>query len=444
MLFDWAAQPFSTLVITFLFGPYFVTVLIGDPVWGQQIWFYTIAVMGIFIAFAAPIVGRSFDRTHHHKIILAGLSLIYVVGMSGLFLAAPGRVDLLIPILVCLVAGGVAIEVATVLTNAYLPRLAEREQIGRLSAKGWAVGYAGGIVSLLFLLCCVMPVPGQQSTLIGITPLVPSTNEDRLADRLIGPFSAFWYLAFVWPAFYWLPKRPRTPLNDSKAQADPFWKGLWQQISSLRHRNDLRFFLLANLFVKDGMIALFALGGIFGAGLFGWGVPELAIFGIGALLMGTLGASVSGYLDDRFGFRRVILASLLVWLVAGFIMLGLAPDRIFFVIVVAAPTPTGFLDAPAEQAFMMAALLVGLMAGPLQASFRSGIVHLSPPEHMGQHFGLLALSGRSTAFVGQLAAGAITGLTGQQQSAVLVVLVLLTIGLFYLLRMSPSATSPAS
>lgn len=414
MFFDWAAQPYSTLITTFLFAPYFASVLVGDAVRGQTLWSYAIGGVGLVIACLSPIMGDRFDRARRPGRLLLLLSGVYVIAISGLIIAAPGEVSLIAPVLICVIVAGVAVEVATVLTNALLPRLADKNTVGRLSARGWALGYLGGVVALFAMLAIGALVSGDPSA--------------HWAERLVGPFSGLWYLIFVAPLFWYLPQ-----ILDQGPDPTADRSKIWSRISALRHQPAILRLLVANMLIKDGMIALFAIGGILGAGLFGWQSTELGLFGIAVALTGAAGALVSGAIDDQRGGQLVIVVGLLMWLTAGGLMLSLASDRVFFLIEVAPPDDRLF-SSPAEWLFIVAALIVGAAAGPVQASFRSELVRLAPANQIGAYFGLLAFSGRATAFVGPIAVGLVTGVTGSQQAGVFAVMVFLVGGLALLIR----------
>ncbi len=78
-----------------------------------------------------------------------------------------------------------------------------------MSGVGWAIGYVGGLVSLALVAGLVVADPNTGKTLLGLEPLIPLDAATREGDRLVGPFSALWYLVFVLPLFLFTPDRPR-------------------------------------------------------------------------------------------------------------------------------------------------------------------------------------------------------------------------------------------
>ena len=148
--FDWSSQPFATLILTFIFAPYVAEVL-GDGSRAQAAWGFGVATAGILIAVTAPVLGALADTGGHRVRWVAGFSVLYVIGSAGLWFAEPGDFDL-VRTLFLFGVGLVAMEFATIFTNAMLPDLGPPERIGRISGNGWAFGYLGGLVSLVIML----------------------------------------------------------------------------------------------------------------------------------------------------------------------------------------------------------------------------------------------------------------------------------------------------
>src|SRR5262249_9732483 len=173
------------------------------------------------------------------------------------------------------------------------------------------------------------------------------------------------------------------------------------------------------------------------AGTFGWGTIEIGMFGILLTITGAIGAFVGGRLDDRYGPKRVILSSLVILIVSGATILTIDRDRIGF-LAVAPPIPVAALYASAaERAYVAVGLLIGAVAGPLQAAARSLLARLAPAERMTQFFGLFALSGKITSFVGPLLVGVVTAATESQKAGMAVLIAFFLIGALVLMRVRP-------
>ncbi len=434
VLFDWAAQPFYTLVVTFLFAPYFVNGFATDPAHGQTLWAYTTGGAQLVAALLAPVLGAIADAGLPRKPWIAGFSVLLVAGMAGLWFAIPGDASLMPLVLLSFAIAVIGAELATVFTNAMMPGLISGDRLGTLSGVGWAVGYVGGLVSLALLAGLVVADPNTGKTLLGLKPLIPLDPATREGDRLVGPFSALWYLVFVLPLFLFTPDRP-----DKSANAAVVQSGLRQLARAVKelvaNHGAIALFLLARMLYADGLGAVFAFGGIYAASVFGWGATELGLFGIVLTIAGTIGACAGGFLDDRAGSKTVIVTALCLFIVASIGVLSIDADEVLFVIPVAEKaTGSGPFASPGEQAYLAFAILIGLAAGPIQASSRTLLARLCPPDKTTEFFGFYSFSGKITAFAAPLAIGLVTALTDSQRIGISASLVFLVAGLLLLLR----------
>ena len=433
VLFDWATQPFYTLVVTFLFAPYFVNSFMPDSVTGQALWAYATGAAELVAALLAPILGAIADAGGKRKPWIAAFSVLLVVGLAGLWLAIPGRGDLAILVLVCFSLATIGSELGTVFTNAMMSSLVPEKKLGTLSGIGWAAGYLGGLASLALMAGFVVAEPSSGKTLLGLDPLVPLNAATRQGDRLVGPLSALWYVVFVIPLFLFTPDRPSGPTTPTPISAGLAL--LAKTARELRRYKTIAFFLIARMLYADGLGAIFAFGGIYAATVFGWGVAELGLFGIILTLAATIGASLGGVLDDRAGSKTVIVFTLLFFIAASIGVLSVDRDHILFVLPVEARLPGSALFASTgEQVYLAFAILIGLASGPIQASSRTLLARLSPPDKMTEFFGFFSFSGKITAFAAPLAIGVVTAATGSQRLGIATSLVFLVAGLLLLLR----------
>ena len=314
VLFDWATQPFYTLVVTFLFAPYFVNGFIQDPTLGATLWAYATGGAELIAALLAPILGSIADAGLRRKPWIAGFSVLLVVGLCGLWLAAPGQTGMAPIVLLFFGLAIIGAELATVFNNAMMPSLVSHKRLGMLSGIGWAAGYVGGLVSLVLVAGFIIADPDTGKTLLGFNPIVPVDMATRADERLVGPLSALWYLIFVLPLFLFTPDRP-----GSRAAA-PVKAGMAHLIGGVkelyRHHRQVALFLIARMLYADGLGAIFAFGGIYAASVFGWGASELGLFGIILTLAGTIGAASGGVLDDRLGSKHMIGWALCLFILA--------------------------------------------------------------------------------------------------------------------------------
>jgi UMF1 family MFS transporter len=411
VLFDWACQPFFTLVATFVFAPYFVTVLAPNPIEGQALWGYATAAAGLALALISPVLGSLADASGPKKPWIAGCGVVLITAAAALWYVETGGVTLA---LVAFAIATVAIEVAIVFNNAMMPHLAPPERLGSLSGTGWAAGYAGGLVSLAIVLGLLAAVPETGRTLFGVEPLFGLDPERREGDRITGPLFAFWFAIFVLPLFLFTPDAPRTGKRLAEAIRHALAQ-LAETAAEARRDSTVARFLLAHMLYQDGLVVLFSLGGVYGAGLFGWGSAELGVFGVLATVAGMIGALVGGRLDDRFGAKPVILGALILLVVFCLGVLSLRRDHILFAIAATPPLPgDGLYGSLPEKLFVACGFIIGAVAGPLQASSRSLLARLVPAEAAGCYFGLLAFSGNLTSFLPSLLVALATEATGVQ------------------------------
>ncbi len=437
VLFDWSAQPFFTLITTFIFAPFFASALAANPVQGQAWWGYATGFAGLTIALLSPLLGGVADMTGPRKPWIAVFGAMLVAGSGLLWFAAPGHPSA-VPIALCgFVLATVGAEFATVFNNAMMTRLVPPESIGRLSGAGWAVGYLGGLVSLLIMLAFLAASPDTGRTLLGLAPAFGLDPAMREGDRISGPLTALWFVIFVAPMFLLTPDMPKTGMSLRQAAAGGFsqLKGTLVQV---RRSPSMARFLLANMIYQDGLVALFAFGAIYAAGVFGWSTIEVGIFGILLTVTGVFGALAGGWLDDRIGGKPVVLGSIGILILTCIGILSLGKAHVLF-IVPAAPATSGdglFGSAP-EQAYLALGLLIGLVAGPLQAASRSLLARLAPPGQTGQFFGLFALSGKVTSFMGPTLVALATDLSNRQEAGLGVLLVFFAAGAWLLAGVVP-------
>ncbi|MEM9269767.1 MAG: MFS transporter, partial [Pseudomonadota bacterium] len=280
-LYDWAGQPFFTLVLTFVFAPYFAASVASDPVTGQAIWSNTITVAGLSMAILAPILGAIADHAGPRKPWIAVFSALFVLGAVGLWGAVPDMASPL-PILVLFGIAYFGAEIAFVFYSAMLPSLASKAEIGHLSGRGYAWGYVAGILSLVLVLGFLAPAPGGEKTLLGLSPafgLDPSQGEPQ---RATGPLAALWFVLFAVPLFLVVPDAPRRANPGSAVRSG--LAALTASIKSLPGERSLFAFLIGSMLYRDALAGVYIFGGIYAAGVLGWGTFQLGVFGIIAAL----------------------------------------------------------------------------------------------------------------------------------------------------------------
>src|SRR6202046_3735598 len=382
MLFAWATEPFFTLITTFVFSPYFATHVAADPASGQSLWGFATAAAGLTTAWFPPVRAATADPTGRRKPWIAAFGALLVVGASLMWFGSPGNVGVIPGLLLAYAVATIGAEFAIVFNNSMMPTLVPPEKIGRLSGSGWATGYVGGILSLVLVLGFLAANPETGHTLIGLTPLFGLDPATHQGDRIVGPLTAVWFMIFALPMFLLTPdypakRRPGEAMREGLAE-------LKQTLRELPERKSMAAFLLANMIYSDGLVSLFAFGGIYAAGPFGWSTIQIGTFGIILAVAGTFGAWIGGKLDDALGPKRVIAGAMMVLLFAIIAILLVDKDSILF-IKVTPPEPGGALfAAPAERVYLLLGCLIGAVGGPLQAASRTLLVQLAPKNRIAQ------------------------------------------------------------
>ncbi|MGC2086561.1 MAG: MFS transporter [Bradyrhizobium sp.] len=432
IFFDWAAQPYFTLITTFVFAPYFATQIAPNAADGQALWGFATAAAGIVIALLSPVLGAIADATGRRKPWIAAFGAMLVVGASLMWIGAPHHQELIAPLLGSYVLATIGVEFATVFNNAMMPTLVPPERIGRLSGTGWATGYIGGILSLILVLGFLAADTGSGRTLFGLTPLFGLDPVLHEGDRISGPLTGIWFVVFVLPMFLFTPDYPArhrlgVALREGLSELKETLRGLPERPSTL-------IFLIANMIYTDGLISLYAFGGIYAAGIFGWNTIQLGTFGIILAIAGTFGGWIGGKLDDAFGSKRVIAGTMTLLLLAIIAILLVNTDSIVF-IPVTPPQPGGALFASsAERAYLVLGCVIGACGAPLQAASRSLLVRMAPRDRVAQYFGLFALTGKVTSFTGPLLIGVVTSITASQKAGMAVLVLFFLVGLVLLAR----------
>ena len=380
----------------------------------------------------APILGAVADASGRRKPWIAAFGALLVIGSSLMWFGKPGDVGVIPSLLLAYGIATVGVEFAIVFNNAMMPTLVPPERIGRLSGTGWATGYVGGIVSLILVLGFLAASPDTGHTLFGFAPLFGLDPATHQGDRITGPLTAIWFMIFALPMFLVTPDYPaRHALRDALREG---LTELRQTLRELPRNRSMTAFLLANMIYTDGLVSLYAFGGIYAAGTFGWSTIQIGTFGIILAIAGTFGGWLGGKLDDAFGSKRVIAGSMLILLFAIVAILLVGKDSVFF-IEVTPPAPDGALFASAaERAYLVLGCLIGAAGGPLQAASRTLLIRMAPKDRIAQYFGLFALTGKVTSFVGPLLIGVVTAVTESQKAGMAVLVVFFVAGLALLGR----------
>jgi UMF1 family MFS transporter len=402
-LYDWANQAFATLIHTFVFSVYFTRSVAQSVETGSAQWGTAVGLAGMVVAVVAPVLGATADQGGRRKpwIVLFTLLCVTATALMWFVEPAPNFVWLA---LVLITLATISSELSLVFYNSMLPRLASPDRLGRWSGWGWGTGYAGGLLCLIIALFIFIQPKGAW---LG---LQAGAGEHVRATTL---FVAGWYLLFALPLFVFVPDLP----SSGKTLEESVQAGLHQlrqTFRQVRRQGPLVRFLLAHMLYIDGLVTLFAFGGIYAAGTFGMSAEMVLVFGIALNVAAGIGAFAFAWLDDRIGSRMTILVSLIGLILAGTLVLLVDSQALFWTF----------------------ALLLGIFVGPVQAAGRSLLAHMAPKELQSQMFGFFALSGKATAFIGPLVTGWITYWADSQRAGMATIIAFFAMG-FLIMRTLP-------
>lgn len=393
-LYDWANSAFTTLVVTFIYATYFTKAMAPDEVTGTAWWSRAVAISALLTALLSPVLGAAADRAGARKRFLAATTAVCVLGTLALALVPPSLPNAALIALVLYVIADWAFETGYTFYNAFLPSIASPGRIGRISGFGWGLGYIGGLV------CMAIALVGF------VQPEVPwfgLSREDGWNIRATNILVAAWYLLFALPLFLFVPEQRAAGV---KLDVRGTFRELGATLRSLRRYREVVRFLVARLIFNDGLVTIFAFGGIYAAGSFGMSLDQVIVFGIALNVASGLGAVVFGYLDDRLGGKTTIMVTL-VALSFATVLAVWAPDRTWL---------------------WIAGMLIGLFVGPNQSASRSLMGRFVPERHQAEFFGFFQLSGKATSFLGPVLLGVVAQAFGSQRAGVATVLAFFVVG----------------
>ena len=461
MLFDWATQPFSTLILTFVFGPYLTsraltnesaheflaTIGLGfmvDPAaatndaGGQTVWALTAAVVGIVTALLSPVFGAMADATGPRKPWIAAFSVLAVLGSLGLWVLEPNAATGTIALALMFYAiAFFGFEFATVFNNAMMPDLVPRSELGRLSGNAWALGYVGGLVSLVIVLGLMSADPNSGRTLIGTEPILGLDPGMAEGDRAAGPLTALWYAVFVLPLFLFVPDTARRVAT--RGAITKVLRELRHTIRTLPQQRSLFAYLGSSMLYRDALNGLYTFGGVYAAGVLGWSIILIGVFGILAALIGAVGAYVGGFIDKWLGPKTVVAGSIVALMLVTITVIATTPETVLFLPVGGGIVPDVTVDLPLlgtlrtpDLVFFGCGCVIGAAGGALQAASRTLLVDQADPARMTEAFGLYALSGKATSFLAPALVAVFTAAFASQRAGVVPLVALFAAGLVLL------------
>jgi MFS transporter, UMF1 family len=437
--FDWASQPYNTLLLTFIFGPYFAEIARGyfmgtgmeeeaAKAAAQSFWGFGLTIASVVIAVLAPILGAVADGSGRRMIWIWIFSAFYVIGAYGLWWVMPGgELSMLYWAVAFFGLGFIGMEFTTIFTNALMPSLTDHDDIGKISGYGFAFGYLGGLVALILMLALFAESATTGKTLIGIDPLFGLDSESREGTRMVGPLTAIWYLLFMIPFFMWVrePRVAARPIHIAAALAS-----VRDFIIGLRFRKSLSAYLASSLMYRDALNALYAFGGVYASNVLNWSITQIGVFGILGGITAMIASYFGGRMDRAYGPKPVLTWSIVVLILVCITIVGLTRESLFGM-------PLDPATNTADIIFYICGGLIGAAGGPLQAASRTMLVRHTTPDRATEAFGMFALSGKVASFISPLLIALVSHFSQSARIGISPVILLFLIGLVLLLWVKP-------
>ncbi len=392
-LFDWANSPFPTVIMAFVIPAYFQQAVVGDVTLATTQWGIMHGLAGLAIAVLSPVLGAIAGRSGRRKPWLMVTVITMAVPSALLWFILPGGNGLVLLWLVAVAL--VSFELGMVFYNAMLPDLAPAPWIGRISGWAWGLGYMGGLAGLVLVLFgFVQPE----------TPLFGLDKTTAEHVRVSGPVVALWAIVFTVPLLLFSADRPRGDRGITAVRLG--LASLWRTLRRLRDYDGIGRFLIARMIYTDGINTIFAFGGLYAAGTFGMPLAQVVMFGILLNVTAGVGSFAFGWLDDKIGAKTTILLSLV-----GLVAMGVP-----------------LLLVQSVSWFWVWGAGLGIFVGPAQSASRSLMARLAPAGLETEMFGLFAVSGKATSFVGPWLVALLTAQFASQRIGLAIVIPFLVVG----------------
>lgn len=369
ILYDFANTIFSVTVLT-LFFPLWVEERVGSGAFlsAPSLVNAATAVSALLVVFTAPLLGAVADFRQRRVPYLVALTLAAVALTAALDVAGGVVVALAV-----FVAADVAYQSALVFYNALLPAVSAGRGEGRISGYGTAAGYVGTILALVVLTFFVENGEAL-SRAFGAFGGWLETGSDTNSNAFLP--TAVLYLVFSLPAFFLVPDpavRARRPVSAGAAYRD-----VVDTLRNLRAYAGMGAFILATVLYTDAANTAIANMALYGKVVFGMDTGQVTTLLLFSTVFAVVGSAVFGFLCDRNGPKRTLLVVLVLWFVA--ILLAAGALGVWML----------FLAGP----------IVGVALGGMWTVGRVMLVALSPPEKLGEFFGLFSLAGKVSAVFG--------------------------------------------
>ncbi|MCF7858038.1 MAG: MFS transporter [Candidatus Cloacimonetes bacterium] len=383
IMYDFANSSFTTIIVSVVYSVYFKNIVVDQGELGTALWGRAISISMLMVAVSAPVFGAVADYSRAKKKFLFYNCYLTVIFTALLFFVKSGDI---VKGMIFFIIANFAFNSGNVFYNALLPDVAPRDEMGKVSGWGWAVGYIGGLLALLLIL--------------------PLVNNNW--TRLVFPTVAFFFGFFAIPTFVLLKEiqKPSKRTNYFKTA----FKRIKRSTRNIKDFRELLKFIISYLIYNDGIIIVISFAAIYGATRFGMDTKQLITYFVIANITSMAGALLFGYIFDKIGAKKTISITLFIWLI---VVLG------------------AFFCRNVKE-FYLVGMLAGMAIGSSQSSSRAMLALLTPDNKMAEFFGFYSVTGRIASILGPLVYGEVSRITGDQKWAILSVSLFFIAGIIVL------------
>ncbi|MCK9309734.1 MAG: MFS transporter [Candidatus Cloacimonetes bacterium] len=379
MFYDFANSAFTTIIVTVVYSVYFINSVVGGTAgYGEMLWGRAIGISMTLVALTAPILGAVADYSRSKKKLLFLNCYLTVIFTALLYFVEPGHVFLG---MLFFIIANFGFNSANVFYDAFLPEISSAKDIGKVSGFGWALGYVGGLLSLVVALVLV-----------------------KYNVRYVFPAVAIHFFLFSLFTLFWLKEFNRPSRRSN------YFRIAYQRIrfslKNIAKQPQLLRYIISYFIYNDGITTVIVFASIYGIERFGMKTTDMIIYFILAQFTSILGSAAFGWFTDKFNVKLSLSISLIIWI---------------------AVVIWAYFCCSAREYYFVG-LLAGLAIGSSQSNSRTMLSLLTPQNRQAEFFGFYTLTGRLSSIIGPILYGWIAHKTGDIRYSILSLILFFVVG----------------
>ncbi len=408
-LYDFANTSYSVIVVTVVYAIYFKQYIVGNFTislghWvrnpGDFLWGFGGSFSMSLVAISAPIMGAVADYSNRKKAFLFVYTLLCILATASLYFLQPGMI---LQGLLLFILGNLGFEGALVFYNGFLPQISRPDNIGKISGYGFAIGYVGSLISILI----DFPYATKAFNVHDLSIMRPTFV-----------WAALFFLTFSMPFFLLVRERITGIPDASKNYFKEGYQRTLKTLKRIREFPEITKFLTAYFIYIDGVNTVIYFSGIYASSTLGFTVQQVIQFFAIVQSSAISGSYVFGYLTDKFGPKKTIMITLILWIIVA----------------------TGAFFSYNMVTFYIVGLIAGIAMGSSQSASRALMGRLIPDGMEAEFYGFYALMGKFSSILGPVVFGLVSTLTGNQRYAIFSLLIFFLTGLFLIARVDEKVT----